>query len=620
MNIEILKDKLIAANNSYRAGTPVMEDGEFDSLLDELQKQMPADSFSMFKDSLHEVKGKVKHPYVLGSLDKLKAEEPENVKKFIAKNIKTAMNVSAKVDGISCRLHYKDGKLVSASTRGNGTFGEDLTDKIQHVNNIMMSIPEKEVLDIRGELVIFKDAFFELHSEFANPRNAVAGFMNRKDWNESDIKTVTFVPYTVLGPKLSKSEQFDFIEKLGFKTAWHINIDKKDAMSDDVVETLTQYAEQQFDYETDGLVICDCSYHNEERYRPEACVAFKINQQIAETTLLDVVFDGPSKDGTHSPVAVLEPVDLGGAMISRASVYNLDAIDNLGLVYGCKVKLLRSGDVIPKIVNVISRPANAKPIVLPKTCNCCGTPLVRDGVNLRCMNYDCKDQKLWQITYFIKKLGVKSVSDRTLANLDIFSIKDLLAFKPNLKSKTQTKLADELKLKVFSRSKKELLGAMNFCGLGETSIYKIVDFYGWENILSGTYNGLPDGIGDTLLERFTSKIAENLSDLDMLTKDIRYHYDDVMLSKASAKSNGMSVCFTGKLETMGRKEAEAKATDAGFAVKNVSKGLTYLVTNDPSTNSGKGKKARELGINIISEKEFLKMISSETVEQDIGDL
>ena len=615
-----LKEKILAANAAYRSGSPIMEDGEFDALLEELQSQISEEEYNSFRNTLHEVKGKVKHPYVLGSLDKLKSEEPEKVAKFISENLKTKLNVSAKVDGISCRLHYENGMLKSASTRGNGTFGEDLTDKIKHVKNVPAEISVKDVIDVRGELVILKDEFTEFSSEFANPRNAVAGFMNRKDWKAEDIEHVSFIAYTVLGTKYQKSKQFDLLEKNGFVTAWHKDVVKAEAMKDGFVEKLTKLAEQEHSYETDGLVLCDASYLNEDKYRPDTCVAFKTNQQIGVTTLLDVAFDGPSKDGTHSPVAILEPIDLGGAMIGRASVYNLDAIKKLGLKCGCKVKLLRSGDVIPKIIEVIETPKSCTDIVLPTKCNCCGSELVRDGVNLRCKNDNCSAQMLWRITKFIKDLGVKSISDKTLANYGIYSVEDLLKFKvTDSKSKTQQKFAEELKLKIFSRTKDELLCAMNFSGLGMSSIQKIIDFYGWEAIEAKKFDGHPDGIGDLLLEKFISSIDKNMADLKLLLSDVRYAAP-VESKKAETKSNGRSVCFTGKLNTMGRTEAEKKAIAAGFEVKSVNKKLTYLVTNDPDTNSGKGKKARELGIKIISEADFLKMLTDSAVEQDIGDL
>jgi len=623
MKIEDLKERISAANLAYRAGTPIMSDQEFDDLLEKFQNLVSEAEYNKFRDTLHEVKGKVKHPYILGSLDKLKSTEPEALGKFLLKNVKTKLNVSAKVDGISCRCHYENGKLKNASTRGNGTFGEDLTDKISLVKGVVQNISRKETLDVRGELVILKSDFADFVGEFANPRNATAGLMNRKDYDIETIKRVSFIPYTILGDKFTKAEQLKILADEGFNVAWNIEIDPPNEADEKLISQLVEWASEDRDYETDGLVISDSTYKNEEQYRPKAQVAFKINQLIAETTILDVAFDGPSKDGTHCPVAILEPVELGGAMISRASLHNLDIIESLGVRYGSKVKLLRSGDVIPKIIEVISSPKGAKKIKLPDECNCCHSKLVRDSVNLRCVNPECKDQIVQQIYKFFCKLGVKSAAAKTLDNLKIYSYDDLLTFVPDSKSKTQKKLAEELKSKVFTRSKKDLLSALNFRGLSETLISRIVDFYGWDAIEDQKFVGFPDGVGDVLLDKFKDCLLENLKVVNKLISDVRYSYsgsDLVASSSKSAAKNGMSVCFTGKLNTMTRGEAEEKAQKAGFEIKSVNKKLTYLVTNDTDSGSSKNKKAKELGIKVISEAEFLKMLSAETVESDIGEL
>lgn len=627
MNTKELKDKLSAANSAYRAGTPIMSDGQFDALLDELKSKISTTEFDAFRKTLFEVKGKVKHPYLMGSLEKLKYEEPKNVEKFINESCTGGISISAKVDGISCRLHYEDGKLVSASTRGNGKFGEDITDKIQFVKSVPQVLgtgkfgDEYKSIDIRGELVILKTDFDLLNAEndgkFANARNACAGIMNRKDWTKDEVKHVSFVAYTILGPQFTKEAQFAYLSSWGgFNVAWNTELPAyyfKDHHLN-AAEELFKLASQNFPYETDGLVICSTYYKNEDKYHPDNCKAFKINQLSGVTTLLDVSFEGPAKDGLHTPVAILEPISLGGSEISRATLHNLDFIDNLHLMYGSKILILKSGDVIPHVVKVVSNdPKTTTPIVLPTVCNCCGSPLVRDGVNLRCVNKNCSEQKLTQLYHFIAKLGVKSAAKRTLEKLGIFSFDDLLRFSPDKTKKTQTKLYQELQLKVFSRSKKELLAAMNFVGLAETLISKIVDFYGFDNIEKNNYVGFPSGVGEATLEKFKEDILENLNEVNKIINDSRYNYiqSDVGASQSnSVKKNGMSVCFTGKLNTMSRGEAEAKAIAAGFEVKAVNKKLTYLVTNDTTSGSSKNRKAQELGIKVISEDEFLKMISN----------
>ena len=625
MKMNELKEKILAANAAYRSGTPIMSDQVFDDLCDEYQKLVSEDEWNEFRDSLHEVAGKVKHPFIMGSLDKLKHEEPALVKQFIDKCCHS-LNVSAKVDGISCRLHYENGKLTSATTRGNGEFGEDLTDKAAIVKFIPKKLgtgklaSEYSSIDIRGELVILKRDFAKMTS-FANARNAVAGIINRKDWTQDDVGNVSFIAYTILGKLFTKEEQFALLDAWGFKTAWHETFrpyffkDKKL----DVVEELFKYASQDFEYETDGLVICDAYYKNEDKYRPDACKAFKINQLVGETTLLDVVFDGPAKDGTHTPVGILEPINLGGSMISRVTIHNLDILKKHDLKYGSIVKICKSGDVIPKLISVVKEVKGAKPIVIPEVCNCCHSPLVRDGVNLRCMNKDCAEQKLTQVYHFIVKLGVKHAAKKSLENFGITDFKTLLDWKPDMSKKMQSTLWNELQMKVFSRSKQDLLAAMNFRGLGETLINRIVDFYGMDNAIAGNFVGLPSGVGESTLSKFKESLQDNLDAVNMIINDKRYHFTQIVPDSTGSNltKNGMSICFTGKLNTMSRGEAEQKAISAGFEIKGVNKKLTYLVTNDTNSGSSKNRKAKELGIKVISEDEFLKMIDNVDSESDV---
>lgn len=602
-----------------------MSDQAFDDLVDEYEKLVSADEFNAFRDSLHEVKGKVKHPFIMGSLDKIKAEDQPAMLKFLL-SLGDKVNVSAKVDGISCRLHYENGKLVSASTRGNGEYGEDITDKILEVNGVPKILRETtDAIDIRGELVIVKDDFEQLNAylqkPYANARNAVAGIMNKKEWTKSEVQFVSFIAYTILGKKFTKSEQFDWLLKSNsFIPAWYEDVELSKIKNP--AEWFFNKASADYPYDTDGLVICAQSYINEDKYRPDMCKAYKINQLIAETTVIDVKFEGPSKGGLFVPVAILEPVNLGGAMISRCTLHNVDNIETLGLKYGSRVKLVRSGDVIPKILAVVSTPTNAVDVQPPTECSACGSKLVLDGVNWRCVNPDCGDQKLHQAVHFIKKLGVKSASEATFKKFGISNIRDLLKFKADLKKKSEKKLADELEAKVFVRDRQELLAAMNFDGLGETLVNKIVDFYGYDNIKAGKpYVGLPNGIGEATLQKFKDSIQENLDIVDMFINDKRYSClksSGNSLSKSESNKNGMSVCFTGKLETMSRNDASEKAEAAGFEVLGgVKKGLTYLVTNTPDSGSSKNRKAQELGVKVIDEQQFLALCRKNSVAGDV---
>lgn len=364
MNTTELKDKIASANAAYREGDAVMTDAEYDALLEQYQASVPKDEYEAFARTLHEAKGKVKHPFIMGSLNKYKYEQPERIKQFILDKCDGGINISAKVDGISCRLHYENGKLTSASTRGDGYFGEDLTDKIKFVKGVPeilgngKSGERVKSIDIRGELVILKDDFAKM-TGFANARNACAGIMNRKDWKPEDVSNVTFVAYTILGQEFCKEEQFALLSVWGgFKVAWNVNYSSKYYYYDrhlEPADELFALVNQDFEYDVDGLVVCGNYYKNEDKYKPDACMAFKTNQLTAVTRIIDIDWSEVSKDGFITPVAILEPVELGGSTICRATLHNLNTLKKLNIDFGDTIKIIKSGDIIPHIISVVQK-------------------------------------------------------------------------------------------------------------------------------------------------------------------------------------------------------------------------------------------------------------------------
>lgn len=360
-----IKQRIVEANKAYRAGTPIMDDQDYDDLLESLKSEMTEDEYEAFVATLNEgtieknIDGKVKHPFVMGSLEKLKAEEPENVMKFIDESIENEMSVSAKVDGISSRAEYVNGKLVSLTTRGDGYFGQDITGKAKYVKDLPQYL-SGEYADftgnIRGELVIMREDFEGIKDKYANPRNACAGIMNRKDgdrkFDESEARLVSFVPYTILGDKYPKVRQFTMLEEAGFNVAWNTIIGKK-GLGPDIVDWLFDTAKQVLPYETDGLVICDSNWMNEDKYRPDGCKAFKTNQSAGITKIIGFDWGTPSANGKFTPVALLEPIQLAGTTVKRVTCNNITWIEKMGIEIGKTVKVLKSGEIIPKIIEVL---------------------------------------------------------------------------------------------------------------------------------------------------------------------------------------------------------------------------------------------------------------------------
>lgn len=363
--IEMLKNKVKEANSKYRAGIPLMTDQEYDDLLEQLKGMMDESKFEELMTTLNEGSietnsdGKVKHPYIMGSMEKIKAESPDEVKKWIGENIKTKMSISAKVDGISSRATYKDGKLVGLYSRGDGNYGMDYSDKSGFIKRLPSMLPYKFTGDVRGELVIFKSDFDGIKDKYANPRNACAGICNRKmgdkKFNVDELRLVSFVPYTILGYEYTKEEQFLLLKKFGFNVANNIVIELGDIKDDinDVLFNQTIDWTESLDYEIDGLIICDETWKNEDKYRPDGAKAYKINQGIGVTKVIGFDWGTPSANGKMTPVAILEPISLCGTIVKRVTCCNLSYLERMGIEIGKTVKIRKSGDIIPQVIEVL---------------------------------------------------------------------------------------------------------------------------------------------------------------------------------------------------------------------------------------------------------------------------
>lgn len=623
--IEKLKMEIINANVAYRSGKPIVSDFEYDDKLDTLRVHISDEEYDKFVNTLNEGAietecNKIKHPFIMGSLDKIKSDDIDSLTTFIQgySNKGDTFNISAKVDGISCRIRYVNGLLKEAVTRGDGYEGIDCTEKVKLIRNVPTRLNTPLTIDVRGELVILKN--IDMGST-KNKRNICAGIINRKVFNPTDMFPISFIAYTILGQEYTKKEQFTLLNTLGFKTAKSYDYPIEEINAD----KLTELALVDYPYDIDGLVICNSNAYNElDSYRPKNTKAFKINQLSATTTLTNVVFEGPSKDGYMIPVAEFEPIELGGATIRRATLHNLDYINNLGLKLFDKIVVKKMNDIIPAVTEVIEHSDSNNEISIPKVCPCCGAELVNDGINYRCMNTEgCLSQNYYKMERFVKKVGIEYLSFRTLESLGISSIEKLLAFVPNSAYKSEVLIFNNICSHLFSHTEKELFCAMNFIGLSEKLLSKIVDFYGLDTIkkvvserdingLSATTfkqlkSCLPEGIGETLLQKFADNVVQACNNLALIVNDSRY----VPIKEEPVEHvvNG-SVCVTGKL-SFGSRDAFLKmAKEHGYDNKSsVCAGLTYLINNDNTSTSSKNLKAKKLGIKIITEDEFMKLIS-----------
>ena len=621
----ISEQEILRYNRLYRAGTPEISDKEYDLLLDVYKLNVSDEQYKNFRIKLMEEPGKVKHPYIMGSLEKTKADEgDDSLVKWLTKNNIKELFVSAKIDGLSVRLFYVNGKLVEAATRGDGEYGEDCYNKAIYFCPV--ELPVKFTGNIRGEIVLTKENYIKLceisNKEYKSSRGAAVGLINSKEILEdaaSQYKLLNVITYEIIGENTTKPEQFFKLIDMGFKVPFNsvvevdINTIKEDLL-DLFNETLSIV-----NFNVDGLVITSSNNKIFENKKiPENTVAYKANLNIGITKIIDIEWN-ISKGNLYKPVGILDPVQVGDSMISRVALYNYKWVIDRNIRYGAKVTILLSGEIIPKPMEIDnSEVLNNKFINYPKVCEFCGTTLLEEGVELKCPNKDCSEPVLLQIAQFIRRLKIVDASTQTLRNLGITSFDNFISWRPDESYKSQIKLYKEINNKIFSIKKEKIFAALDCDGMGEKTVNKLIEYFSFDTILSGKIDyskGLPKGIGETTVKTFILTLGDNIAIYNKLILDSRYNEpkENVVTPRSSGHLSDKSYCFTGKLNTMTRPQAEEMVISGGGKVAGVSKNLTYLVTNDKDSGSAKNKKAQDLGITLINEDEFLEQVNNQSV-------
>ena len=346
-----LKAQIKKANDAYRVGNPIISDEEYDILLSKLEDQTGFVEFEDFKATLTESTGTVKLNYVLGSLSKFKYEESDLLDKWMVKHKLKSIFASLKIDGCSFNASWRKGILVMCSSRGDGDTGTDWTEKAKHI--LPVTIPYLDDLDIRGEFTLCDDSHVILG--YKNRRNGTVGIMNKDIIEPEKLKYVKAICYEVLSGDMNIYEQFKFLHKEGFITPPRAIYDKPTDLYM-LHETLKAYyldRKPKAPYDIDGLVISSPHYKRENVFFPEAKVAFKINSEGVHAKVLGIEWN-ISKGGLLKPVVLIEPTEITGSTVQRVTGFNAQYILDNGIKIGTIVSIVKSGEVIPKIVKVIN--------------------------------------------------------------------------------------------------------------------------------------------------------------------------------------------------------------------------------------------------------------------------
>ena len=685
--IIILQKEIEAAKIDYfQNDDPLLSDSEYDSLIKrykEFKKEYP----SLFSNNDKTLNvgavalssfNKVEHSMPLLSLaNAFNSSDVKNfdesIKRFLGKDLSSNIEYVAepKIDGLSLSIRYEKGNLILASTRGDGKIGEDVTHNAKTISEIPHYISSApDILEVRGEVYILKSDFEKLNQyqqlqnqkTFANPRNAAAGSLRQLDSNITKKRPLKFFAYTLgeisNNPVDNQKDLIDLLKKYGFKTNQNFYLCKNFNELNKVYVNFNQI-KANLDYDVDGLVYKVNDFKLQKRLgarssSPRWAIAHKFKPLESFTKILSIEIQ-VGRTGTLSPVAKLEPVEIGGVIVSSATLHNEDFIkgfDNNGnkirggvdIRVGDLVSIYRAGDVIPKIksVSLSERSINSTEYIFPKFCPDCGNEVKKEKneSSIRChAGLSCKSQVIERLKHFVSKqaFSIEGFAEKQLLQLydldwiksptDIFYLETKHGHNSKIPLKNLDnwgeKSADNL-FKAIEKSKKiplnKFIFSLGIRYVGEVVASMLAKYYEeWDifydkmkNLSQKNNSALDelvniDGIGLKSVHElklfFSNKVSLDITfELPKLIEIEKYQQKNI-----SSPISDMSLVFTGTLETMSRSEAKSIAENMGAKVSSTISSNTNLLISGISSGS-KLNRARDKGIKVITENEWLELI------------
>ena len=622
-DIKILEEKILFHKDLYYRGQPEISDEEFDKLELKL-KSMNPDSYALKVVGSRNLSGKkVRHERKMLSLDK--TYKVDDLKSWAADSELVAVY---KVDGVSCSLVYENGILALAKTRGDGEYGEDITENCLWINSIAKSLEYSNKIEIRGELYCSFKNFQKLKEEMrrsgldepTSPRNITAGLLGRKD-HVSLAKYLDFLAFDIDGINLKEeSKKIELLEKLEFRVPG-FNLIKADKI-EEVIESYRNFIEEG-NYQTDGIVFTfnDIETQNalgETSHHPKYRMAFKFQGDTAETAIKEIVWQ-VSRNGVLTPVAMVEPVEISGATIERVTLHNLGYVDRFMLKSGDTIEIVRSGEVIPKFLN--KKKSSDNIFLIPENCPSCGNLLAKEDIRLVCNNQKCHGRNLEIILNFVAKANIYDLSSKRveelMSNGFVSSIDDLYKItKEDLLSlpKTKDKLATRIYESIQSKKKLSLpvfFAAIGITGIGETKIQKIIDA-GYDNVEKILRISLDELMA---IESFAEKSSQEFilsiaSKRELIQKLLDTGLEVIAEKRGVGVFSGKKFVITGTLSRPRSKIEKAIKECGGNVLNSVSKEINYLVTNEITSTSSKFKMAKKLEIPLLTEEELYLMMEN----------
>ncbi|MBQ0027238.1 MAG: NAD-dependent DNA ligase LigA [Lachnospiraceae bacterium] len=629
-----------ASKAYYAEDREIISNYEYDALYDELVQLEAQTGITMSDsptinvgyESVDELP-KEQHESPMLSLGKTK--DREELRSWL--NGHSAL-LSWKLDGLTIVLTYQNGVLDKAVTRGNGEVGEVITGNAKVFKNIPHTISFKEKLVIRGEAVIKYSDFEKINAEiedvdskYKNPRNLCSGSVRQLNNEVTAGRNVFFFAFNLVKAGdterfKTRTEQLEFLKTQGFDV-----VEYHEVKEETILAEIESYASKIADYDvpSDGLVL---TYNDIEYGRslgrtakfPRDAIAFKWQDELKETKLIQVEWS-PSRTGLINPVAIFEPIELEGTTVSRASVHNISIVRDLMLGIGDKITVYKANMIIPQIAENLTRSDN---LVIPDTCPCCGGKTeirrISEAESLYCINDECPAKKVKAFALFVSRdaMNIDGVSESTLEKFlgagylhsftDIYHLdrfEEQIVGMDGFGRKSYENLLESIDKSRVSTLPR-VIYSLGIPGIGVANAKMLCRYYDYdsEQLINASFEELNEieGIGEVLAKAICEYFAVDTN--RQLFCDImnELELEEVKVDRSNDKVNGKSFVITGSLNTYsGRDELKALIESLGGKVTGSVTGKTEaLINNDITSNSSKNKKAKELGVMIISEEDF----------------
>ena len=655
----------------YNKAEPEITDSEFDSIRDELSTLSPEHpQLSIVGSDPTPGSTKVNHLFPMLSLDK--ATEQSEILHFVSETTVQGRRFlcQPKLDGSALSLEYRMGRLVRAATRGNGAKGEDVTANARRLRNIPESINWKGDCHVRGEVVMPLDVFRSKYSKVApNPRNLAAGSLRQKhaDSGKGRPEDLVFMAYGVEFPDADvrhpqspdppsfnlDSEAIDWLEGMGIDIAGNtvISGENDNIITAEITSLVESWlsSREAANWEMDGIVIKLDRLDKRDllgmtAHHPRWAIAWKFPPEEAVTVLMDVFWQ-TGRTGNVTPVSRVAPVTVSGVTVENTTLHNRGEVERLGIKIGDKVRIVRRGDVIPKIVEVLG-PANEadirgrhhsdgtvfsedlptrKEVDFPTLCPRCSTSLIKDGAFIRCTNLSCQSRIERRILYWCRTLGMDGIGEKLAEQLcnsglvseigDLYLLrerKEELLSLERMAEKSANKILDELEEnRVMPLS--TFISALGLPRIGpEIATLICTEVKSLEDLLQMTIDRAKssnrltkiDRIGETVVNLLLDGVTERKESIKAIYNHVEIIEDE---SKPTSGSlTGMTFCITGTLSRPRKEISLSIKNEGGKVVSTVSQNLDYLVSGGSS--GSKLDRARKLGIRVISESDLDKIL------------